>query len=102
MAESKPPLQNLLGALMEQAMRQRTKVDRHSSGLSRFEAEILQTGALGLEPPQIDGKQPGTSDNGFFSGGSAGRGLVTKNMGKFPKAPPGRIPCLETPDRFHQ
>src|SRR5437867_3685814 len=102
MAESKPPLQNLLGALMERAMRQRTKVDRHSSGLSRFEAEILQTGALGLQPPQIDGKQPGTGDNGFLSSRSTRCGLAAKNMWKLSKAPPGRVPCLETPDRFHQ
>jgi hypothetical protein len=52
----KAPLQNLLGALMEQAMRQGTKFDRHSSGLSRFETQIVEIGAPGLEPPQIDGE----------------------------------------------
>jgi len=73
-----------------------------SSGLCRFEAEILQSGAAGLQPPQIDGEQPGASHHGFLSGGSAGGGVATKNMRKFPKAPPGRVPFLETPDRFHQ
>src|SRR5947209_8741414 len=34
-----PPIK-LLGALMEQAMRQRTKFGRHSSGLSWFKTEI--------------------------------------------------------------
>ena len=97
----KAPLQNLLGALMEQAMRC-MKSGRHSSGLRRFEAEILQTGAPGLEPPQIDSEQAGASHNGFLSGGSAGRGLVTKNMWKLSKAAPARVPCLETPNRFHQ
>ena len=73
-----------------------------SSGLCRFEAEILQSGAAGLQPPQIDGEQPGASHHGFLSGGSAGGGVATKNMWKFPKAPPGRVPFLEPPDRFHQ
>jgi len=70
--------------------------------LRRFEAEIVESGAPGLQSPQINGEQAGTSHNGFLSGGSAGRGLVTKNMWKLPKAPPARVPFLETPDRFHQ
>ena len=99
-AEAKPPYKTF-GALMEQAMRW-TRSGWDSSGLCRFEAEILQSGAAGLQPPQIDGEQPGASHHGFLSGGSAGGGVATKNMRKFPKAPPGRVPFLETPDRFHQ
>jgi len=83
-------------------MRQRTKSGRHSSGLRGFEAEILQSGAACLQPPQIDRKQPGTSHHGFLSGGSPGGSMETKDVGKFSKATPSGVPCLETPDRFDQ
>src|SRR5207302_8842523 len=90
-----------LGALLEQAMRW-TRSGRSSSSLRGFEAEILQSGTAGLEPPQIDGEEPGASHHGFLARSSAGGGVATKNMRKLPKAPPGRVPGLETPDRFHQ
>src|SRR6266566_7139944 len=98
---SKAPPTKPLGALMEQAMRW-TKSGWHSSGLCRFKAEILQSGATGLQPPQIDGEEPGTSHHRFLAGGSAGGGVATKNMWKLPKAPPDRVPFLESPDSFHQ
>jgi len=66
-----------------------------------FETEIFECGAAGLQSPQINGEQAGASHNGFLSGGSAGGGVDTKDVGKFLKAPPARIPFLETPDRFH-
>ena len=75
---------------MEQAMRW-TRSGRYSSGFCGFEAEILQSGTAGLEPPQIDGEEPGTRHHVFLAGGSAGGGVATKNMWKFPKAPPGRV-----------
>src|SRR5207244_3219113 len=58
--------------------------------------------AAGLEAPQSDGEEPGASHHGFLARSSAGGGVATKNMRKLPKAPPGRVPGLETPDRFHQ
>src|SRR5947208_14281800 len=69
-AEAKPPYKTF-GALMEQAMRW-TRSGWHSSGLRGFETQILQSGATGLQPPQIDGEEPGTSHHRFLAGGSAG------------------------------
>jgi len=79
-----------------------TRFGRHSSGLSWFESEIVERGAAGLQSPQIDGEQAGTSHDGFLSGGSPGGGVDTKDVGKLLKAPPARVPFLETPDRFDQ
>ena len=79
-----------------------TRSGRYSSGLCGFETEIAETGAACLQPPQIDRKQPGTSHHGFLSGGPPGGSMETKDVGKFSKATPSGVPCLETPDRFDQ
>ena len=72
-----------------------------SSGLSRFESEVLESGPSGLESPQINRKEPGTSDHSFLSGGSSRGRSAAKNMWKLLKTAPGRIPCFEAPDCFY-
>src|SRR5207253_10648008 len=59
-----------------------TRSGRYSSGLRGFEAEILQSGATGLQPPQIDGEEPGASHHGFLAGGSAGGRSEERRVGK--------------------
>lgn len=72
----KVPLSNLGGALMEQAMRGIKKALSVSrSNLSGFKTEIFQSGAAGLQTPQINGEEPGTGHDRFLAAGSPAPGL---------------------------
>jgi hypothetical protein len=75
---------------------------KRSLDLCRLKTEIFERGAPGLQSPQIDREQAGTSNHRFLSGRSAGGSSETKNVWEFLKTPPGGIPFLQAPDGFDQ